>query len=319
MPGKRKTYPINQCRLYGVSSPANLASRFGISEEALTALQCSKDNYNRFDHKQGDKKRAVQEPKPRLQHVHKKVAKWLSRVETPDYLHSAIKGRSYVTNAQTHSVAGSKVKIDIRQFFPSVKLMALYHFFVDELRCAPDAAMVLAKLLTVDGHLATGSSASPILSFWAHKRLFDELERLANGRGLYMTLYIDDLTFSGARSSPGFLYQVADMIKRHGLHPHKAKYFREGRPAVITGVCMTRWGAKLPNRRHQLIHEGFGRLKKAETPSEQRNAIKTLIGRVGEAAQVDPEIWGPRVRNLVGLRRKLDGAVPTESYHSKSE
>src|SRR5258705_185981 len=84
--------------------------------------------------------------------------------KTPEFLHSAIKGRSYVTNASEHGPNAPTIKVDIRRFYPSIRAAAVFHFFRDHMQCAEDVAGILTKLLTVDGHLPTGSSASPILS-----------------------------------------------------------------------------------------------------------------------------------------------------------
>jgi RNA-directed DNA polymerase len=65
------------------------------------------------------------------------------------------------------------VKVDVRSFFRSVKRSTVLRFFTKQMLCALDVAGMLANLLTVDRQLATGSSASPILSYYAHKPMFD--------------------------------------------------------------------------------------------------------------------------------------------------
>ena len=49
-------------------------------------------------------------------------------------------------------------KLDVREYFPSTPSHRVYWFFHTVMRCSTDVAAVLAKLLTVEGHLATGST-----------------------------------------------------------------------------------------------------------------------------------------------------------------
>lgn len=107
-----KRHPLHQSRLYHVTSPKDLARRLDIDVEALENLVSCDNNYKRFKIGKG-KKRAVQEPKDRLKQIHVKVTRWLSRIQIPYYLHSAVRGRSYITNARIHSADENLVKVDI--------------------------------------------------------------------------------------------------------------------------------------------------------------------------------------------------------------
>ena len=138
-----KRHSLDQSQLYKVTSPAELAKRLGLSLEELEDLANRTDNYKRF--KVGEKKRSVQEPKEHLKSLHLKIMRWLSRVDTPLYLHSAVRGRSYITNAKTHSANSNLVKVDIRSFFQSVSTHAVYLFFAKTMKCRKDAAMLMAS------------------------------------------------------------------------------------------------------------------------------------------------------------------------------
>ena len=254
----RRAYPLNQSPFYKVTSPRRLAEDvFGVDAAALQELVDRPANYRIFDIKQNGKLRKVEEPKPELQSLHKRASILLARIETPDYLHSAIKGRSYLSNARAHLESPGLIKVDVRKFFQSVKRVTVADFFRRHMLCAPDVAGMLAKLLTIDGHLPTGSAVSPILSYYAHKDMFDEIEALANTHGLKMTCYVDDMCLSGAAARRWILFQVRGVIARHGLRSHKAHYFGPTRPRIVTGVVIHRGRALLPNRRHKKISEEY--------------------------------------------------------------
>jgi hypothetical protein len=141
-------------------------------------------NYIQFENHQG---RDIQWPKPTLRRIQKRAADLLGRIETPDFLHSAKKGRSYITNADRHGSSLPSVKIDIRKFFQSVRAPAVFHFFKDKMLCAPDVAGIIARMFTLDKHLPTGGNVSPILSYFAYMDMFAEIDDLAKRSGCVMT------------------------------------------------------------------------------------------------------------------------------------
>ena len=292
-------YPLSQSPLYRLTSPLPLAKRLKWDVDALEKLVNRADNYTCFNIGR-TKKRAVQKPKRRMQALHKRIATWLSRIEIPDYLHSATKGRSYITNALTHSANTNLIQVDIRSFFQNVTRHAVYLFFVNVMRCRTDVAMLLAKALTVNDHLPTGSPVSPILSFYAHKLLFDRIANLASENELVFTLYIDDMCLSGGLASRKTLFDVRHIIASYCLKSHKCRFFRSGIPRVVTGVALTSTGPRLPHRRHLKIHEGLLQLKSLPPGSCCERLLRANVSRMYEAAQLEP-IWRKRAQNIRAL------------------
>ena len=200
------------------------------------------------------------------------------------------------------------IKVDVKKFFQSVPKVEVYNFFRNHLKCAEHAAGLLANLLTIDGYLPTGSSSSPIMSYYAFKDMFDEIESLAVLQGLKMTCYVDDLAISGERATRKLLYQVRRIIAMNRLETHKIRHFGALRPKVVTGVVIVNGKACLPNKRHLLIKQEYESLQAAINPEDKLNVLKTLISRVHEAAQIDAT-WLPKARNLQILRNELKREV----------
>lgn len=304
MDAKKQKSPldIGNCWLFAISSKADLARRLStdslkVSIEDLDRLACDAGNFKIFSIRQGDKERPVQEPKRNLQRLHTRIHRLLSRVQVPEYLHSAVKGRSYLSNARAHDRAAPTIKIDVKKFFPSVPKRAVFRFFEQTMHCRRDVAGLLADLLTFDARLPTGSSASPIIAYYAFKPMFDELAALAARHGLTMTCYVDDITMSGAKASDGVLYEAHQIIARFGLKSHKMKVFPGNTPKIITGVCNTPSGERVPNRLHLKIKTGFDKLRSAENEKEAGKILGTLLGQLGAARQIDPA-FGARARTL---------------------
>ena len=304
----RRSYARNQSRLYKIKCPPQLADVLQLEKHELELLEQAHNNYIRWtDKKTG---RDIQQPKPLLEKVHRRVGVLMPRIETPDFLHSAVKGRSYISNASRHTCGQPTVKIDIRQFYPSVRAQAVFHLFRDRMLCAGDVAGILARLLTVDGHLATGSSASPILSYFAYEDMFGEIEALAAQHKCEMTCYIDDMVITGQSATRRLLRELIKVVRRYRLWGHKTKVFKAEQPKVITGVAVTRVGMKLPNRRQRSILDETAACGAARTDEERLLKMRSLVGRLFEAAQID-RAWHPEALRTYNAMRDLQRRMAT--------
>lgn len=199
-----------------------------------------------------------------------------------------MRGKSYISNAAAHDPAMPTIKIDIKKFFPSVSRAVVFNFFVGPLKCRRDVAGLLADILTFDAHLPTGSAASPIIAYYSFKPMFDEIAQFAESLGLAMTCYVDDMALSGPRANKSVLYEIKKIIARHGLRSHKAHAFSGSQPKVVTGVCNTPSGPRVPNKLHLKIKSGFDALEKAKTLTDREKVLRPLLGRLEAAAQIDP-------------------------------
>jgi hypothetical protein len=291
---RRRDLKLGECWLYATASPADLARRLAMKDhpiqvEYLEKLAKDAGNFRLFSIKGANgKSREVQWPKPRLQWIHSRIHSLLSRVQVPDYLHSAVRGRSYISNAGAHNPAAPAIKIDVKKFFPSVSRAAIFNFFAGPMECRRDVAGLLADILTFDAHLPTGSSAGPIIAFYAFKPMFDEIARLATKHELTMSCYVDDMTLSGARATKGVLFEIHKIIARHGLKSHKAHVFAALEPKVVTGVCNTPAGPRVPNKLHLKIKQGFEELSATPNSKARKKVLDPLLGRLEAAGQIDP-------------------------------
>lgn len=291
----RRNLKLSECWLYAVDSPTNLARRLStpkhlVKAEELSLLARDTGNFRLFSIAgTTGKLRPIQEPKYRLQWIHTRIHTLLSRVEVPKYLHSAVRGRSYISNAAAHDPSMPAIKIDVKKFFPSVSRAAIFNFFSGPMKCRRDVAGLLADLLTFEAHLPTGSAASPIIAFYAFKPMFDEIAQMAATYGLTMSAYVDDMTLSGPRANKRVLFEIREIIANHGLKSHKAHAFAAKQPKVITGVCNTPARPRVPNKLHLKIKMSFESLSTAITPAAKKEALPPLLGRLEAAGQIDPK------------------------------
>lgn len=292
-----KSYPINQSPLYKLQSRRKLAELLNLSRRELEHLaNAGVGAYSFFDTKpkNGKKKRHVEHPHAELRMVQRSLARILGRIQPPAYLHSAFRGRSYITNASVHAYAMRTAKIDIESFFQAADSSRVSRAFRDQFNCSGDVAAVLTKLMTILGHIPTGGNSSTMISFWAYKPMFDEIHALALGAGVEMTCCVDDMTFTGEKATRGFINSIRLIVRRHGLRTHKDHFFPANTPKVITGVAITSNGAKLPNVRRRLLHEAFDHVKGERNLKAKVKKAESLLGRATEAQQVEAK-FGPEV------------------------
>jgi len=309
-----RTYPLRQSPLYRLSSKKRLALLLGIGVPELKLLCDLQDsNFRRWElgRRERDKlidaagkpkKRKIQQPKSVLQSVHKRIALLLGRIEKPDFVYSATKRRSYLDNAIRHQTDQACVKVDVKDFYSSVKFRRVRRFFLEQLECAEDVANLLARLCCVDGALPTGSAVSPVLSYFACAPMFAEIESLARRRGLIFTLYVDDMVFSGECANKCFAQTVCLLLQERGFVGHKVTHYRAGTVKVVTGVAVRAGFLDLPfarKRRIRRTEEAFlvrANRKTEEAGSERTNREelrilgRTLIGQYREAERISPGI-----------------------------
>lgn len=310
---KRQPYALERSPLYKLANKRKLAELLGIELTVLRALVVSKaaTQYRIFVDRKT--RRFITEPVDQLAIVHKGLLKLLKRIAPPHYAHSAIKGRSYKTNAEVHKAAENVLKIDIRKFFPSVKFHHIHAFFSDELKCAPDIATILAKLCTVQTdrygiHLPTGSCISPLLSLMANRRLFDDIHTLVSSHSCQFSVYVDDMTVSGANATRDLLTQISTHIHAHGYEYHKIKT-AHGKPALVTGLVVHEGRILLPFERAKKIRELLATLSLTKTQSTKTRVLASLIGRLSEAEQVAPKYKKVRLDVLLKHQREWNTII----------
>jgi RNA-directed DNA polymerase len=305
---ENRNYPLSDSPLFQIRTKKRLAEVLEMDLIELRHLQKLKDSayVKRFAKpKPGKKPREIQDPEPNLKAIHKRLNKLMQRVIHPEYVQAGLRKRSYLKNAECHPAHNWVCKIDVQSFYPNCKRERVYQFFYKTLECAPDVAELLADLNTVEGHLPTGGPFSMLLSFWSHLDVFETIHARATAIGLKMTLYVDDLTFSGSSARPKFLNdQVKPILITAGLVGHKIKTYAPSKPKHITGVVRTDGGSKVPFDRARKIKSAFEQLHLSIEPSKKLLILNQLISRLCEAATIDNN-YAAQAEEMKNCRRTL--------------
>lgn len=301
-------YDITQSPLYKLRSKKKLALLLKLcSPSDLNTFLRAENPYRKFTIIKKGKPRPVEAPSRQLLPLHNRLFALLKRVHLPDYLHSATKGRSYVSNAIAHRGNKEAYTLDIKKFYPSITKEKVVSFFRNLMKCEPDISAILANITTCDGHIPTGSAYSQVLAYLCCKEMFDNLYEVSLEAGLKFTCFVDDLTFSGEKVTKKWIYDnVKPIITKFGMKSHKDKHYRVGQAKEITGVIVDGQTVKVCNRMHQSIHELTMQIAETENSLQLDLLYDKLIGKFCAAGQIEERFKRQRVK-ATKTRRKLLG------------
>lgn len=278
---KRRTecYDVADSHLHGLKSHSRLASilYWAGTPSQLKTFSRREDNYNRYtDKSKAGKERQIEAPAERLKIIQTRILDLLSRIKLPDYVHSGRIGRSYLSNSAAHcSADGCTITMDIEGFYQSVTLQRVARFFEVWQKCSPDVSLTLAHLLCCDWHLATGSPASPLMSFWAYREVFDAIDSRVRARGGVFTLYIDDMGITGKGFGHTDVQWVRRLLLRAGLRikETKTRVFRADGPKLVTGRAMRDGVSRAPNKQHRKMRRAQALLDSNPNDSTLRASV----------------------------------------------
>ena len=133
--------------------------------------------------------------------------------------------RNIVCNARPHVGKGLVVRIDIEDFFPSIKEAHVRTLFQNAPFAFPQALVsLLCQAVLYEGALPVGSPTSPVLSNFILKELDQEFRDIPY---ISYTRYADDFTFSTDHYSAVGIQPVVNSvirsIEKHGFRVNKRK------------------------------------------------------------------------------------------------
>ena len=324
----RKGNLIDQCAFYKIGSKKKLAQILKVDQKDLLRLSFDHGNFQVFTLGEkvceftGDKKKArsVQNPIRELKDIQSRIAKLISRVESPAYCHGAKLGCSYRSNAKTHVDAQAVAVFDLEKFFPSTTARQVFSFFQEDLLCKQDIAGLLTDLCTYGGALPTGAPSSPILSYWANRRLFETLEDRAKALGLNFSVYIDDITFSGNSIPQSLSDQVDGIVEKHGhkLSEDKTRIYNYDTVKHVTGVEIHRGMLRVPYKRFRKFRK-MQQAFEATTNVELRALLAAKIcGLLGEAAFLDSRFQS-MAKYSIEQMKVAQSQLPSATKSSKTK
>ena len=298
-----------------------LAAGLDLSPEQLQWLVYERaadetDHYTRFEiSKRSGGTRLISSPKPAM----RAAQEWIrSRVLVGLPVNAAATafrpGASIVDNAKRHAGAGVVVRIDLKDFFPSIGFDRVLAYFRD-LGYNPGISTVLALVctdaprvrLTIDGEarwvvvgergLPQGACTSPDLANLIARQLDSRLTGLAHHGGWTYTRYADDLVFSHPDTTANvaaLTRAVSRIASDEGftVNDRKTRIMRAPNRQMVTGLVVNdrvRLSRRTRRRIRAFLHRCSTHGMDAVSAEIGRDARAVAAGYLAFVHMVDPQ------------------------------
>ncbi|MDP1859241.1 MAG: reverse transcriptase domain-containing protein [Gemmatimonadaceae bacterium] len=245
--------------LTALLSRADVANLLGVPLSKLTWWIWALDEDRRYDEfeirrRSGGDPRTIRSPIQPIKAMQSRLAGVLTDAYVPrGHVHGFVPQRSPITNAEFHRNKRWVLRVDLKDFFPSInfgRVRGLFRAYPFE--CPPDVATVLAQVCCVHNELPQGAPTSPIISNYICWGLDAEVARLAASQHCHYTRYADDLTFSsGRRTFPRGLAafdgdtahvgkSLRDLIEKNGfrVNDDKTRLMPRAQRQRVTGLVV---------------------------------------------------------------------------------
>jgi len=171
-----------------------------------------------------------------------------------------------------------------------------------------DIAWLVAHLVTYKGFIPTGSPVSQLVAFFTYQQMFDKLDLFSKKHGLVFSLYVDDMTFSSTKpitqNIEYFVQKELENVKLTLNTKKTKKYNKANEYKIITGVAISSSGEiKVPNKRREDIVDSYKQLLKTNDKNESE--LKSLIGKIQAAKQVEPNIFDFQFNHLKKIQNEI--------------
>ena len=208
-------------------------------------------------------------------------------------------GRSVVDNAAPHLGKRYVLKMDIHDFFGSIRSPRVRQTF-KKIGYPENVSKVLGALCCLHRHLPQGAPTSPALSNIVGYEMDRKLAALAAEYGGTYTRYADDLTFSGdVFPKEQIIPQVKRIIRDEKFEPnHKKTHFmNQSSRKIITGVSVAS-GVKLTipkSKKREIRKNVYFILTKGLAEHQRRIGshdpayLKRLIGMLCYWRAIEPD------------------------------
>lgn len=322
---RHRTAPYDEKKLQRLGLPLlcneqQVADLLGISRERLRWFTHDRSadtvwHYTRTTiPKRSGGERVILAPKTQLKAAQRTILhSLLDRVPTNDSAHGFVVGRSIASNAAPHTGKAIVLKLDLKDFFPTITYPRVRGWFL-RVGYSFAVASTLALLCTARERipfehqgtvyyvsvtpraLPQGAPTSPALANLVAWRLDQRLAGLAARHGFAYTRYADDLTFSGDDLTVALhLRRIAGHIvndEQFVLHPDKTRIYRRSSRQVVTGLVVNDQVSvprKVRRRVRAILHNARTTGLDAQNRDGHRDFVAYLRGHIGRINMTNPQ------------------------------
>lgn len=272
-----------------IKTPYEISKYLGVHPLMLRSFVRNKEKHYRtfFITKRSGDLRTISAPRTFL-----KVAQWwildtiLNNKSDLPFVYGFTKGKSFIDNARQHHGAKHLLNVDIKDFFPSVTMLAVEGIFRD-FGYNSAVSSFLAEICTYEGALPQGAPSSPKLSNFALSSCDIKLQNLALETGTHYTRYADDLTFSSDAKIPAEMVdRIKDLLSAQSffLNDKKTRFMGINRSKEVTGLTLGKDGVALSRKFINGTRGWFHSISTA--PDHHQGQLNRVLGTLNLIEQV---------------------------------
>ncbi|MDN5049677.1 reverse transcriptase family protein [Aliarcobacter butzleri] len=292
---------LNKNRLPIIFELEHFGKLVGIKSETLNKMIYAPDKFYRtftMKKRKHGEIREITVPYPSL----KSVQSWindniLSKQKVHYSVHGYVKKKSTVTNAKIHLDKKELLKVDLKEFFPSIKIKDVVKLF-QSLGYTKRLSFQLASLCCHDGVLAQGASTSPALSNIILFKMDVRLTELSKSANLKYSRYADDIAISGDYITHKLQDTVFTIIKESGFEVNLDKTYlskENSNKRILTGLSIKGSELKIPRKMKRAIIQEMFYINKYGLKShminkriKNYNYFETIYGKLKYWKYIEP-------------------------------
>lgn len=273
------------------------------------------NNYQVFKiKKRNGKLRTIYAPTYNLKKIQKKILKnILEKIPVSKYAKAYTPGISLKENSLMHVDKKIVLKLDIKDFFPSIT-------FTEVLNCCfspkyyPDSiAVLLSNLCTYYDYLPQGAPTSSYISNVVMREFDEIVGNFCEERNISYSRYSDDLTFSGDFDYKEMIKFIDKELQKRGflLNKKKTVIVSQKTRQVVTGIVVNKKAQIEKNYRRKIRQELYY-IKKygidehiIKTKVEDKDKyLASFKGRINYCLQVNPQD-----KNMQSMKKEMDNCL----------
>lgn len=281
---KREIYLSYISKLYENNMPVifeakHLSKLAGVSYlELVKAANAPSSYYRSFTiEKRSGGQRRIDSPYPMLMAVQRWILSHvlLKKNASPQSF-AYVKDRTIIDNAALHLNKKHLLKIDLVDFFGSIKPERVKNVFLD-FGYSESLSYFISQICCLNDCLPQGAPTSPAISNFIASRMDKRLFSISKKLGISYSRYADDLTFSGELIKKDFINIIKKIIDSEGFEINNKKtiFKGHGEKKVVTGICVTGNRLRVP--------KSFRRDFRKDMYYFRKNGIKEFNGVIRDA------------------------------------
>lgn len=191
--------------------------------------------------KKNGKERILHAPDDKLKWVQEKIWRHILMKNTVSaYATAYIRRKSLIDNATPHIGKRYLLKIDITDFFGSIRFEQVYGAAFNTKFFPVQIGTMLTTLCCRNDVLPQGAPTSPVLSNLVMRNFDDNIGRWCEKHNISYTRYCDDMTFSSNKPLYHVYQKVKKMLEDMGfeLNEKKTRFVTNANRQSVTGLTV---------------------------------------------------------------------------------